>query len=300
MAKILVCVGDPEERGSIASALRLKGHGVMGNESIAADCDPKEVARDMVASKSDVAILDYVPNDAASVKMLQAVTDQSKAPRFIFILPADASISHVLMAVNEGAAAVLQKPVDTDRLANYIERALSGPGRFRHDLAQEAAATTELQRVERDCRNMRTQLAASRKLIYYLLSTPMSSQARSVMIVSDSSYQRDQLRRLMEEMDFHVITATRPEEALEKALAEKPRVVISDLEMEGMNGVEFCNELKIKRKFVPCYFVICTANSEKIDDVMAPGNGVDACVLKPSSQVDSMELAAAAAMGLLL
>ncbi len=300
MAKILVCVGDPAEQENIASALRLKGHTVMADEPVEADDDPKEVAKDMVASKSDVAVLDYIPDDAASVKMLQAVTDQSKAPRFIFILPADAAISHVLMAVNEGAAAVLQKPVNTDKLANYIERALSGPGRFRYDLALEAAATTELHRMERDTKNMRTQLSANRKLIYFLLSTPPSAQARSVMIVSDSSYQRDQLRKLMEEMDFNVITATKPEEGIEKALAEKPRVVISDLEMEGMNGIQFCHELKIKHKFVPCYFVICTANSERYDEVMAPGNGVDACVLKPSSQADSMELVSAAAMGLLL
>ncbi len=51
---------------------------------------------------------------------------------------------------------------------------------------------------------------------------------------------------------------------------------------------------------MPCFFVICTANIEKVDTIMAPGNGVDGCVPKPSDERAIQELVATAAMGLLL
>lgn len=70
--------------------------------------------------------------------------------------------------------------------------------------------------------------------------------------------------------------------------------------MEGQNGVEFCRNLKITHKLIPCHFIICTANSEKVDAVMAPGNGIDDCVLKPNNENGYRELISRVALGLML
>ena len=300
MAKVLVCLADREEQENVAAALRLKKHTVSAAEPVTVSDDPKKVAAKMAEAKVDVVVLDYIPDDAVSVKMLQEATDAYGAPRFIFVLPEGVGTSHILMAVNEGASAILMHPVNTDALANYIERAVNGPARFRHELALQASAAAEIAEIEQHSKIMRMQLASYRKLVSYLLSTPASSQHRSVLVVSDSAYQRDYLRKVFEDHGFHVSLAENPDSGLEKALESKPRVIVSDLEMEGKNGIEFCRALKIENKLVPCYFVICTANSEKIDTVMAPGNGVDACVLKPSNESDNLELVAVASMGLLL
>ena len=300
MSKILVSLADRDEQEKIASALRLKKHAVSVPDTPLGPDNHKASVQTILDAKVDVAILDYLADDAASVKILQTATDHAHAPRFIFILPDDAPQSHILMAVNEGADAVLQKPVNTEALGNYVDRAVNGPGRFRYELGREHLNTSEVAEMEKSAKTMQTQLAAQRKLIAYLLSTPTASQHRSVLIVSDSAYQRDYLKKLLEDHGFHVQLAENPEVGAEIALAEKPRIIISDLEMEGKNGVEFCHDLKINHKLIPCYFVICTANSEKADSVMAPGNGVDACVIKPSSESGNNELIAQAAMGLLL
>lgn len=300
MPRIVVCMSDPAEMEAVCSGLRLKRHDVTALPPGDAAGTPKEVAAKLRDLKAQVAVMEYVAEDAASVKLLQAASDGGGFPRFIFVLSGGEPVSHVLMAVNEGAAAIMEKPVNPDALSNYVERALSGPSRLRHERSRDEAEAMEAAELEREANAMRMQLASSRKLISYLMSTPATVQHRSVLVVSDSAYQRDYLRKVFEEHGFQVFQAENPEAGLQAALEEKPRVVVSDLEMEGKNGVEFCHELKIVRKFMPCFFVICTANSERIGEVMAPGNGVDGCVLKPSNENGNNDLIATASMGLLL
>ncbi len=300
MAKIVLSLADGSLQEEIAGALRLSNYRVEVIPAFSPEQTPKMVAAELVESKGEVAILDYNEDDAFSVKMLQASTDHARIPRFIFVLPEGASVSHILMAVNEGASALVQKPFNMDALLNYVERAISGPSRFRYDADKENTLVMELSELEKEAKTLKTQASSYRKLVAYIMSTPVSQQHRTALIVSDSAYQRDYLKKLLEDHGFHVVTAGNPEEGLKVALDEKPRIVISDLEMEGKNGVEFCHELKIVNKYMPCFFVICTANSEKVDEVLAPGNGVDGCVIKPSSESGNVELVATAAMGLLL
>lgn len=300
MAKIIVGLSDPREQEDVCSGLRLKKYIVSALSPEDAAQSPKGLAAKLVEEKADVAILDYVALDAASVKMMQAATDHASLPRFIFVLPQGVPVSHILMAVNEGAAALVERPVNIEALSNYVERAISGPARFRYEKDRETSMAADYATMEREAKTTRQQMASARKLISFLMSTPIASQHRSAMIVSDSAYQRDSLRKLLEDHGFSVSLAQNPEEGLAVALEHKPRIVISDLEMEGKNGIEFCHDLKIAHKYMPCFFVICTANSEKIDTVMAPGNGVDGCVIKPSSEMGNQELIATAAMGLLL
>lgn len=300
MSKIIVSHSDAAVQEDIASGLRLKKHNVSVLPPDASDLSPKDLAERLIEEKAQVAILEYNAEDAASVKMLQAATDHASFPRFIFVLPEDVPVSHILMAVNEGAAAIVERPINIEVLANYVDRAVSGPSRFRFEVDKENNMASEYSKMEKEAKVMQMQLASNRKLISYLMSTPANSQHRTAMVVSDSAYQRDYLKKLLEDHGFNVFIAQNPEEGLNVAMDEKPRIIISDLEMEGKNGVEFCHDLKINHKFMPCFFIICTANSEKIDKVMAPGNGVDGCVIKPSNENDNQTLIATASMGLLL
>ena len=300
MPKIIVSLADPEEQETVAAALRLKRYDVIALPPMTAESKTKAVLAQILESKASVAVMDYIADDAASVKLLQSSMDSARLPRFIFIVPDDLPSSHALMAVNEGAAALLEHPVNTEALANYVERAISGPARFRYELDKESTVAQELVTMESEAKAMQIRLASDRKLISFLMSTPISSQHRTAMIVSDSAYQRDNLRKLLEDHGFQVSLAQNPEEGLELALQERPRIVISDLEMEGKNGIEFCHDLKIAHKYMPCFFIICTANTEKVDTIMAPGNGVDGCVPKPSDERANQELIATAALGLLL
>ncbi len=225
MAKIIVGLADPQMREDVCSGLRLKRYDVSVHDPAAEDGTPKGMAAGLIAQKADVAILDYVVEDAASVKMLQASTDHADLPRFIFVLPEGAPVSHILMAVNEGASALVERPVNIEMLSNYVARALSGPSRFRHEKDREDTLAADLAVMERDAKVLATQIASNRKLISFLMSTPLASQHRAALLVSDSSYQRESLKTLLENHGFHVFLAHNPEEGTPVALEEKPRIV---------------------------------------------------------------------------
>ncbi len=300
MPKIVVSMTDPEEQETVAAALRLKRYDVVALPPMRAGDNPKGFLAQLFEAKASVAVLDYLDDDAASVKLLQSSTDYARFPRFVFIVPDGLPSSHALMAVNEGASALLDRPVNTELLTNYVERAISGPARFRYEVEKESAAAQQLVAMEQEAKATQMRLASDRKLISFLMSTPLSNQHRSAMIVSDSAYQRDNLKKILEDHGFQVFLAQNPAEGIEVALQEHPRIIISDLETEGKNGIEFCHDLKITHKFMPCFFVICTSSIEKVDTIMAPGNGVDGCVPKASDERATQELIATAAMGLLL
>ncbi|MDR1612834.1 MAG: response regulator [Planctomycetota bacterium] len=297
MRKILVRASNPDVESEIRDSLPADKYSVAVGGPPAAGASPAEEAKAIVADKCDVAILDYIADDAFSVKLMQAATDAAQAPHFIFVLPEDADLAHALMAVNEGAAAVVQPPLNKAAIANYVDRALRGPSRLRQEAPGEDANVEEL---EKQIRLLRQLNRSGQKLVSYLLATPESQQNRKALIVSDSPYQRDMLRRLLADHGFSVQTAENAERGLQTALDERPLVVVSDLEMDGMNGIEFCRALKIDNKLIPCHFVICTANQSKIEAVLAPGNGIDDCVVKPANENDNLEFLTRVALGLLL
>jgi CheY-like chemotaxis protein len=183
-------------------------------------------------------------------------------------------------------------------LLNYVNRAVFGPRR--HHQA-ETADEAQLQKVNERLTLIKTRLNNAHKLIAYLLETPLSSQARKALILSDSAYQRELLKKHLEDHNFVVGTASTISEAVTLTMADKPRIIISDYELgEGQTGVDFCKELKFARKYTPCYFVVCTASQDRISTVLTPGNGVDDCILKPASPTSLNAFLARVALGLIL
>ncbi|MDR0362561.1 MAG: response regulator [Planctomycetota bacterium] len=297
MHTILLRLADADLAAEIRDGLPVDRYAVTIADADTEPLSPADAAKRLLEGKYTVAVLDYVAEDAYSVKLMQAATDAGGAPGFIFVLPGDATMAHVIMAVNEGASAVVKPPVSVAAIVNYVGRAVLGPSRLRQDAAGDDANVEEL---EKQVRLMRQLNRASQKLVSYLLATPLSQQNRKALIVSDSAYQREMLKKLLEDHGFGVSTANDAGDGLRIALDERPLAVVSDLEMDGMNGIEFCKALKIDNKLIPCHFVICTANQAKFESVMAPGNGVDDCVMKPANENDNLEFLTRVALGLLL
>jgi CheY-like chemotaxis protein len=72
---------------------------------------------------------------------------------------------------------------------------------------------------------------------------PVNDSA-TILVVEDEEPLRDFLRVILEELGHHVLVATNGRQALELALAYHPDLVISDVMMPGMSGVELCRRLK--------------------------------------------------------
>ncbi len=79
---------------------------------------------------------------------------------------------------------------------------------------------------------------------------------------------------------FDVRTAADGETALALARESEPDLVVLDLGLPGMDGVEVCRQL---RMFSRCYVLMLTARADEVDVLIGLGVGADDYVTKPFS-----------------
>ena len=66
-----------------------------------------------------------------------------------------------------------------------------------------------------------------------------------VLVVHDHPVQREVLRSLLADAGCRTLTATGGVEGFDCALASRPDVIVSDVQMRGMNGFDLCRAVKI-------------------------------------------------------
>ena len=84
----------------------------------------------------------------------------------------------------------------------------------------------------------------------------------------------------LEHEGFAVTTATDGEKALVAARRDRPDVVVLDLMLPGIDGIEVCRQL---RTFTDAYVIMLTARSEEVDTLIGLSVGADDYMTKPFS-----------------
>ncbi len=107
----------------------------------------------------------------------------------------------------------------------------------------------------------------------------MDNLQGSVLVVEDDLSIRRSLRAVLSELQFEVGEAASGEEAL-VALRQRPfDVVLMDLNMPGMGGMEACR--RTRREFPARSIIVITVRDEEDDKVQALEAGADDYVTKP-------------------
>jgi CheY-like chemotaxis protein len=75
-------------------------------------------------------------------------------------------------------------------------------------------------------------------------SQGLATASATILVVDDEEPLRDFLCIILEELGHHVLVATNGRQALELVRAYHPDLVISDVMMPGMSGVELCRTIK--------------------------------------------------------
>lgn len=104
---------------------------------------------------------------------------------------------------------------------------------------------------------------------------------KNVLVVDDLKAQLNLITGYLKEEGFNVTTANNGSEALDKASQQTFDLVITDLVMPEMSGLEFCRKLKKNPETAQIPVIACTTKDRDIDKKWAKKQGVVAYLVKP-------------------
>lgn len=102
---------------------------------------------------------------------------------------------------------------------------------------------------------------------------------RRLLIVEDEQELADLLKRHLEDCGFNVQTAARGDDAVRLAEAGKFDLILLDLMLPGMDGIEVCRRLRARNLRTP--IVMVTARSTEVEKVLGLDMGADDYIAKP-------------------
>ncbi len=108
----------------------------------------------------------------------------------------------------------------------------------------------------------------------------ISDQSMTIMIVEDNQEVVEVLCRIFEPY-YKVITATNGYDGLEKAAKLQPDIIVSDVIMPVINGIEMCHMLKSNYATSHIPIILLTALGSEADTLDGLNNGADDYVTKP-------------------
>ncbi|OGO56944.1 MAG: DNA-binding response regulator [Chloroflexi bacterium RBG_16_69_14] len=105
-------------------------------------------------------------------------------------------------------------------------------------------------------------------------------QTPRVLVVDDEAPIVDLVRGYLEREGYIVESATDGPSAVEAVRTSAPDVVILDVMLPGLDGIEVCRQI---RTFSDAYVLMLTARGEEIDRIMGLTVGADDYLVKPFS-----------------
>src|SRR5690606_11732123 len=108
-----------------------------------------------------------------------------------------------------------------------------------------------------------------------------SKQSQKILVVDDEESIRELLRYNLQKTGFEVKTASDGEQALEVAKKFLPDVVLLDIMMPKMDGVETCRRLRDNAELQKTFVIFLTARAEEYSEVAAFDVGADDYITKP-------------------
>ena len=104
---------------------------------------------------------------------------------------------------------------------------------------------------------------------------------KRILIIEDDRAIIKGLEEFLEAEHYQIITAMDGEEGYQKALTEKPDLILLDLMLPSMNGQEICQKLRAESVMVP--ILMLTSKKEETDKVLGLELGADDYITKPFS-----------------
>ena len=102
---------------------------------------------------------------------------------------------------------------------------------------------------------------------------------QTILVIDDDDNLRDTIGVLLEREGFRALLAADGMTGLDQAILTKPALIITDLRLPGLSGVEVCKRLRSSGVLTP--IIVLSAVGEEIDKVLLLEIGADDYVVKP-------------------
>jgi len=112
---------------------------------------------------------------------------------------------------------------------------------------------------------------------------------KKILIADDKATSRELLRTVLERQGYNVMEAADGEEALQKALAELPELILLDLQMPRRTGYEVLGELRKDPRHAALPIIALTASAMQGDRERALAAGFTGYLAKPVALVHLRE-----------
>jgi two-component system cell cycle response regulator DivK len=113
---------------------------------------------------------------------------------------------------------------------------------------------------------------------------------KRILIADDKATSRELLRTVLERQGYAITEAADGEEALQKALAEPPDLILLDLQMPRRNGYEVLGELRKDPRHAEVPIIAITASAMQGDREKALAAGFTGYMAKPVALVHLREV----------
>jgi len=102
---------------------------------------------------------------------------------------------------------------------------------------------------------------------------------QTILVIDDDESLRDTIGLMLEKESFRPILVGDGAAGLEQAFSAKPHLILVDLRMPGLNGVDVCKRLRASGAKTPV--IVLSAVGDEIDKVLLLEIGADDYVVKP-------------------
>lgn len=106
----------------------------------------------------------------------------------------------------------------------------------------------------------------------------VEKEKERILVIEDSEQDRQLAVALLKREGYEVIEASSGEEGLQLVDSAHPNLILLDLMLPGIDGLEVCRQVRAKRE-IP--IIMVTAREDEVDKVVGLELGADDYVVKP-------------------
>lgn len=108
--------------------------------------------------------------------------------------------------------------------------------------------------------------------------------AHLILVVDDDEDVAETIERALRRVGYEVLVAHRGADALQLARQRRPEVIVLDIMMPGMSGIEVCRHIRANPQLTRIPILFLTAKGEISDKIEGFESGADDYLTKPFDQ----------------